>query len=89
MRFISVDLPEPEGPMIATYSPCWIWMRDAAQRVDLLGAHRVGLPEVPGLDQSHGQAVSEPQPTRGSISSQTSERPGWFLTGTAGLHTVT
>ncbi len=21
MRFISVDLPEPEGPMIATYSP--------------------------------------------------------------------
>ena len=21
MRFISVDLPEPDGPMIATYSP--------------------------------------------------------------------
>ena len=21
MRFISVDLPEPEGPMMATYSP--------------------------------------------------------------------
>src|SRR4051794_2473290 len=22
MMFISVDLPEPDGPMIATYSPC-------------------------------------------------------------------
>jgi hypothetical protein len=62
---------------------------DPAQGVDLLVAHRVGLPQVAGLDQSHGQAVSEPQRTRGSISSQTSERPGWFLTGIAGLHTVT
>jgi hypothetical protein len=26
MRFISVDLPEPEGPMIATYSPRSIWI---------------------------------------------------------------
>ena len=24
MMFISVDLPEPEGPMMATYSPRWI-----------------------------------------------------------------
>ena len=24
MRFISVDLPEPDGPMTATYSPFWI-----------------------------------------------------------------
>ena len=24
MRFMSVDLPEPEGPMTATYSPGWI-----------------------------------------------------------------
>ena len=26
MRFISVDLPEPDGPMIATYSPRSIWI---------------------------------------------------------------
>ena len=24
MMFISVDLPEPEAPMTATYSPRWI-----------------------------------------------------------------
>ena len=24
MRFMRVDLPEPEGPMTATYSPFWI-----------------------------------------------------------------
>jgi hypothetical protein len=24
MRFIIVDLPEPDGPMMATYSPRWI-----------------------------------------------------------------
>src|SRR5712672_515291 len=24
MRFISVDLPEPDGPMMATYSLCWM-----------------------------------------------------------------
>ena len=24
MRFMRVDLPEPEGPMTATYSPFWM-----------------------------------------------------------------
>ncbi len=23
MMCISVDLPDPDGPMTATYSPCW------------------------------------------------------------------
>ena len=26
MTFIIVDLPEPEGPMMATYSPRWMVM---------------------------------------------------------------
>ncbi len=26
IRFMSVDLPEPDGPMMATYSPRWISM---------------------------------------------------------------
>ncbi len=33
MRFISVDLPEPDGPMMATYSLSLDAQVDAAQRV--------------------------------------------------------
>ena len=53
MRFISVDLPEPDGPMMATYSPRSISMSTPAQGVDLLAAHHVGLPEVAGFDNAH------------------------------------
>ena len=49
--FISVDLPEPDGPMIATYSPRCTVMIDAAQRVNHLGAHLVVALQVVGLDR--------------------------------------
>ena len=55
IRFISVDLPEPDGPMIATYSPFLIVEAHAAQGVDLLRAHLIGAPEVLGEDD--GRAV--------------------------------
>ncbi len=32
MRFMRVDLPEPEGPMTATYSPFWIVEADTPRR---------------------------------------------------------
>ena len=51
MRFISVDLPEPDGPMMATYSPRSMLQRHAAQRVNFLRAHHVGLPEIDGFDE--------------------------------------
>ena len=47
MRFISVDLPEPDGPMMATYSLCLMRRVDAAQGMDLLfRAHVVGAPQI-------------------------------------------
>ena len=51
MRFMSVDLPEPDGPMTATYSPGVDGEAHAAQGVDLLRAHDVGAPEVLGADE--------------------------------------
>ena len=65
MRFMSVDLPEPEGPMIATYSPRADLEADPAQGVDLFRAHDVGAPEVLGQDQrpvagdGHGRCAHE------------------------------
>ena len=44
--FISVDLPEPDAPMMATNSPCVDGERDAAQRVHLDVAHVVDLRDV-------------------------------------------
>ncbi len=57
MRFIRVDLPEPEGPMMATYSLRRMRMSTAAQRVDLLIAHLVGLPEIVGDDDIPGMGT--------------------------------
>ena len=62
MRFISVDLPEPDGPMMATYSPRSIVDRHPAQGVDLLVAHHVGLPEVVGFDECHGNGYERARP---------------------------
>ena len=39
--FMSVDLPEPEGPMIATYSFLWMHPVDAVERAHFLVAHLV------------------------------------------------
>ena len=41
MTFISVDLPEPDGPMIATYSLRCDGEVDAAERADDFAAHVV------------------------------------------------
>ena len=41
MMFISVDLPEPDGPMMATYSLRRDREVDAAQRADDFAAHVV------------------------------------------------
>ena len=43
---MNVDLPEPDGPVTATNSPCFDVERHAAQRADLVIAHRVDLGEV-------------------------------------------
>ena len=48
--FISVDLPEPDGPMIATYSLRRMSSVDAAQRLDRLGAHLVVAGQVADPD---------------------------------------
>ena len=58
MRFISVDLPDPDGPMMATYSPRSIWM-DTPRRAWISSvAHDVGLPEVVRFDQGMGACSS-------------------------------
>ena len=44
--FISVDLPEPDVPMIATISPRSMRQIDAAQRVHFVRAADVGLREL-------------------------------------------
>ena len=45
-----VDLPEPDGPMMATYSPVLDREGDPPQRLDLHTSRRVGLPDVCDLD---------------------------------------
>ena len=57
MMFISVDLPEPDGPMIATNSPSSTRERDAAQRVGLGAGAVVDLVQVDRLDDGCGLAV--------------------------------
>ena len=59
----SVDLPQPEGPDMATYSPLLIGKVHARQRVrfDLIGVENLG--QVFNLDQrlscfSHGFCLS-------------------------------
>ena len=42
---------------MATYSPRSIVSGDAAQGVDLLAAHHVGLPEVAGFNECHRETV--------------------------------
>ena len=54
MRFISVDLPEPEGPMMATYSLWRMRMSTPRRAWTLLVAHLVGLPEIVGDDDVAG-----------------------------------
>ena len=48
-----MDLPDPEGPMMATYSPLLDGDVHALEGMNLFRAHDVGLPEVVGLDDWH------------------------------------
>ena len=51
--FIRVDLPEPDGPISATYSPRSIDDRHAAKRVDLDLVEHVDLSDVGQFDEGH------------------------------------
>ena len=51
MRFIIVDLPEPDVPMIAIDAPRSMREIDAAQRVDEVVAHHVRALDAAHLDQ--------------------------------------
>ena len=51
---ISVDLPEPDGPMTAVRRPCGDVERDAAQRVDGGVALAVAADDVAGGDDGLG-----------------------------------
>ncbi len=50
MRFISVDLPDPEGAHDGDVLVVADAQIDAAECIDLLIAHLVGLPEIVGDD---------------------------------------
>ena len=63
--FISVDLPVPEGPMIARYSLRWILMVTPAQGVDGLFAHLVQLGDVLDLDDEGAGGADRPLEMRG------------------------
>ena len=58
MIFISVDLPEPDGPMIATISPWQILSGHAVQRVHFHIPHPVDLGDVLELDDRSGVMLS-------------------------------
>ena len=65
MMFIAVDLPEPDGPMMATNSPRPIDEVDAGQRVHLRLALAVGLPDlVEGDQRAHRRLSSAPAAIR-------------------------
>ena len=55
MRFISVDLPDPDGPMMATYSPRSIWIDTPRSAWISSEPIYVGLPEIDGFNQWHRQ----------------------------------
>ncbi len=59
MSWSRVDLPLPEGPTIATYSPRLDAERDAAKGVHRPGVHRVVLAELGGDEQRRGHVASE------------------------------
>ena len=62
--FISVDLPEPDAPMIATNSPGCDRERHAAQRVHLDVAHLVDLGDRFDLDDRGRTSVAGHQNIR-------------------------
>ena len=82
---ISVDLPEPDGPVMATNSSVLDAQRHVAQRGDLERAGRVDLADVEQLDdrgrsgRPRGSATSD---GRSSVNRRTSRRPGTRPAGT-------
>ena len=57
IRFISVDLPEPDGPMMATNSFFLMVRSTPAKRVHDLAAHVVVPPEIAGDDDGIARRV--------------------------------
>ena len=57
---MSVDFPEPDGPMIATYSPARDVHRDAAQRLHLERAAAIDLADVAQSDDRLGHRLPPP-----------------------------
>ena len=55
----SVDLPDPDGPAMATYSPASIVEVHAAERVHRLAVHRVVAPDVAADDEAHVASARE------------------------------
>ena len=69
MRFIRVDLPEPEGPMRATNSPRWIWVLTCSRAWTLIWPRvKVLVSGIPAqeklkvreflMDANHGNAYA-------------------------------
>ena len=56
---ISVDLPDPDGPMMATYSPGTIVQRHPADRLHRERAGPVGLGDVVQVDEGHRSPAVE------------------------------
>ena len=55
---MSVDLPDPDGPMMATYSPVGDLEGHSSERLDLKRAVAVGLADISGVDdRSVGDGV--------------------------------
>ena len=52
MMFISVDLPEPDGPMMATHSPCVDREADAIEGAHFDIAQAVDLGDIFNLDHA-------------------------------------
>ena len=61
---ISVDLPEPDGPMIAVSSPAAHVERDAAERVDRRVALAVAARQVVRCDSDGGLRRASAQESR-------------------------
>ena len=57
MMCISVDLPDPDGPMMATYSPSSMVSVIPRQGGHVEGPGAVGLGHVGQLDEAHRSAA--------------------------------
>ncbi len=57
---MSVLLPEPEGPMMATNSPAWIWRLTPSRAATRHISHAVDLGQIDGFDDCCGGLILSP-----------------------------